>query len=420
MEIDLALLLLSTVLLAIFSGAYAALELLSYSRLEKNGEEETAQVHFIDRLLEHPVSTYLSLGFVRLLAVAFVAVTSFRFAINHIFEGSPSFIASFFFVLSCIFLPAVIARYFTIRNPEKLINVFRFVLQPVTIAARPAALVLIGFFRGLAPGFLEGLSFQILPLRKRIERFGLKNGEEESEEQDLMSSVLEFGETKVREVMVPRIDMVAVNLNTEVSAALNQIIEAGHSRIPVYDESIDRMIGIVHTKDLLKKIVAGEDFSLNDIRRDVYFVPESKMIDDLLSEFKKRKNHIAIVVDEYGGTAGLITLEDILEELVGDIQDEFDAEEELIKRLDSDSALCNAKVRLAELNEEFGLGLPEDDVDTLGGLLYRMIGRMPRAGDRVRRDNIEYSIQSVVRQRIDKVIIKGLSSIQRSLGGKGG
>lgn len=204
--------------------------------------------------------------------------------------------------------------------------------------------------------------------------------------------------------------MVAVNIHQDMEDALGTIMEAGHSRVPVFDETIDKIVGVVHTKDLLSKIVEGDRFSLEDIRRDVYFVPESKMIDELLSEFKERKIHLAIVVDEYGGTAGLITLEDILEELVGDIQDEFDTEEALVRRLDADAVLCNAKIRLEELNESLGLDLPIGDVDTLGGFIYETFGRVPRVGEFVRRGQLEFKIHSVSRQRIEQVLISGLSA----------
>jgi len=226
-----------------------------------------------------------------------------------------------------------------------------------------------------------------------------------------MSSVFEFGDTRVREVMVPRIDMVAVNIHMQLDEAASVIVDAGHSRIPVFDESIDKVLGVIFTKDVLKKMIKEEEFTLASVRRDVYFVPESKMIDELLAEFQERKIHLAIVVDEYGGTAGLITLEDVLEELVGDIQDESDAEEELIKRVDGDTVICNARIRLDEFNEQFGIELPEAEADTLGGFLYEMIGRVPRVGETIDRNGIRFTIQSVVRQRIGKVVIKGLSSV---------
>jgi CBS domain containing-hemolysin-like protein len=180
----------------------------------------------------------------------------------------------------------------------------------------------------------------------------------------------------------------------------------------LYDETIDKIVGTVYTKDLLRKAVDQEDFSLAEIARETFFVPESKMIDDLLAEFKLRKQHLAVVVDEYGGTAGIITLEDVLEEIVGDIQDEFDSEEALIERIDDDSAVCNAKVRLEEMNEILGTGLPEDGPDSLGGLLYLEIGNVPRVGEKRKLGPLTFKIQSVERQRIDKVLVTGLSSLE--------
>ena len=182
---------------------------------------------------------------------------------------------------------------------------------------------------------------------------------------------------------------------------------------PVYDDTIDRIIGVLHAKDVLAKVVAGEEFAIRDIMRDAYFVPESKKIGDLLSEFRKRRIHIAIAVDEYGGTAGLVTMEDVLEELVGDIQDEFDAEEELVRIVDADSVVCSGRVHLDELNETFGIDLPEGDADSLGGFLYESIGRVPRVGEVFATRGLEFRVESVVRQRIDKVHIKGLSSFRQ-------
>jgi CBS domain containing-hemolysin-like protein len=183
----------------------------------------------------------------------------------------------------------------------------------------------------------------------------------------------------------------------------------------VFDESIDKIVGVVHAKDILKKTIGEDEFSLDDIKREAYFVPESKRIEELLTEFKQQRMHLAIAVDEYGGTAGLITLEDILEELVGEIQDEFDEEEETIRRINDDSVLCSSRIRLDDLNEALGLGLPEEHADTLGGFLYVTIGRVPRTGETLRHNGLVFKVESVVRQRIDKVIISGLRSLERKV-----
>jgi len=278
----------------------------------------------------------------------------------------------------------------------------------------------VAVLKRLSPRGVDLVSLPIMPFKKRIELLGYKDGDDDKDERELVSSAFDFGDTKAREVMVPRIDMVAVNVHAASAEAVDLVIEAGHSRVPVYDDTIDKIVGVLHAKDVLSKVVAGEEFSIRDIMRDAYFVPESKKIGDLLSEFRKRRIHIAICVDEYGGTAGLVTMEDVLEELVGDIQDEFDAEEELVRIIDEDSVVCSARVRLDELNETVGIDLPEGDADSLGGFLYESIGRVPRVGETFAARGLEFRVESVVRQRIDKVRITGLSSFRKRPESSGG
>ncbi len=379
-------------------------------------EENGGQVQFIDRLLETPTHTGLSLGVGKGLSLAFAVITSLRFSSKYLSDYAPLLPVSAAVIIFSLIVPLLLSRIAASKNPERFIEVSKFVVYFVSFLIKPFTNVLGGILTRTFPKLLESFAFQIMPLKQKIEAIDTGNGFLEKEERELMSSIFDFGDTKVREVMIPRIDMVAVNLNTNKVDALKIIMEAGHSRIPVYDETVDRIVGIVYTKDLLKKIVAEDDFSLGEITREVFFVPESKNIDDLLTEFKKQKKHIAIAVDEYGGTAGLVTLEDIIEEIVGDIQDEFDEEEELVERIDEDSVVCNAKVRLDELNDMFGLKLAEESVDTLGGFLYEKIGKVPRVGDVIPYDAIEFEIRSVLRQRIDKVLIKGLKSLQKRTG----
>ena len=411
-ETDLALLILSAALFGIIAGTHAAMQVLSYSRLDKNGDDDQARKRFADRLLENPISNYFSLGLGRILSLALVTLTAYRFASDYLFVGQRLGLGHVLVVGGAVLVPFSVGTLVALKEPQRFADVFRFVTYPVIYILRPLVYPFVALARRASPRLLDILAFPALPLKKRIEVYGA-NGKEETPEQSLMSSIFEFGDTKVREVMVPRIDMVAINMHTDPDEALSIVIEAGHSRIPVFDESIDKIVGVIHTKDLLKKTVENKELSLADIQRDVYFVPESKKIDELLTEFKQRKIHIAIVVDEYGGTAGLITLEDVLEELVGDIQDEFDTEEELIKKLDDDSVLCNSRVHLDDLNEALGLDLPEGDVDTLGGFLYEMIGRVPRVGESFHRGELEFEIHSVARQRIDEVLIRGLRSLGR-------
>ena len=407
MQPELAFFLLSVIILGAVAGTYAAVQLLSYARPDKNDDEDLGY-RFIDRLFESPISNYFSLGLGRVLALAAVLVTGYRLNGHRVPAGEVITGGAWLLILGAVLAPLVSANLVAVRSPEKFVQACRFVTYPIIYLLKPLVYLFMTVVGRVAPRMLDTLAFPVLPFKRRIELFGYKNGDEETDEQHLMSSVFEFGDTRVREVMIPRIDMVAVNIHTASAEALNIIVEGEHSRVPVFDESIDKIVGVIHTKDLLARTVSGEEVSLHDIMRDGYFVPESKMIDELLSEFKKRKIHIAIVVDEYGGTAGLITLEDVLEELVGDIQDEFDAEEELIQWQGEDSVLCNSRVRLDDLNQALGVDLPERDVDTLGGFLYEMIGRVPRVGEVFSRGPLEFRIHSVVRQRINKVLITGL------------
>lgn len=415
LESDLILFILSAVLYVFVGGAHAAVQVVSYARTDRDGEDVAERRRFIDRFFDSAIPNYFALSSAHVLALAFLMVAAYRFGALRLFATSGLSPGLLTFVFVSMFFVVLLAKVFALRDPERFIDVSRFVTSPLIYVLRPAAVAGIAAMGRVTPRLVDALAFPVLPLKKRIELFGYRNGEEDIDEQALVSSVFEFGDRKVREVMVPRIDMVAVNVHMNPSEAVDEIVETGHSRVPVFDESVDRIVGVVHTQDLLQRIVRGDEILLSDVMRDVYFVPESKKIDDLLSEFQQRKIHLAIVVDEYGGTAGLITLEDVLEELVGDIQDEFDSEEELVKKLDDDTAVCSARVRLDELNELLGIGLPEGDVDTLGGFLYESIGRVPRVGEFVRNHGIEFRVQSVVRQRIDKVLIKGIRSLDQDV-----
>jgi CBS domain containing-hemolysin-like protein len=412
-QIDLAVLILSALLFGVLSGAHTALELLSHRQSEKGDDDADEQARFINPLIGNPVYHYLSLGLGRVFLIALLVVASSRFAASRLFAGSLVAPGLWLFVVLVLLVPLACAKAVALKDPEKYLDRTKVVTYPVVYLMWPIVYVAVAALKRVSPGALDFVTFPVMPFKRRIELLGHKNGGDETDERQLVSSVFDFGDTKVREVMVPRIDMVAVNVHANPAETVDLITEAGHSRVPVYDDSIDRVVGILHAKDVLAKVVAGEEFAVRDIMRDAYFVPESKRIVDLLSEFRKRRIHIAIAVDEYGGTAGLVTMEDVLEELVGDIQDEFDAEEELVRVLDADSVACSAKVPLDELNETFGIDLPEGDAETLGGFLYESIGRVPRVGDVFATRGLEFRIESVVRQRIDKVHIKGLSSFRR-------
>jgi CBS domain containing-hemolysin-like protein len=204
--------------------------------------------------------------------------------------------------------------------------------------------------------------------------------------------------------MVPRISIVAVEAETSLLEALDVIIEAGHSRIPVYRDNIDNIVGVLYAKDLLAYLRDGQvEVPLCDILREPYFIPESKHVDELLQELQQRKVHIAIVVDEYGGTAGVVTIEDLIEEIVGEIQDEYDREEPFIEHISEDEIIFNARIDLDDVNHLMSLNLPTERGDTLGGLVFSELGKIPAPGDRVQIDGVTIVVLAVVGRRIKKV-----------------
>lgn len=225
-------------------------------------------------------------------------------------------------------------------------------------------------------------------------------------EQEMIRGIVKLSDTTVREVMVPRIDVVFIALDAQQSELLHTVTECGHSRLPVYQDTIDNVVGILYVKDLLGHLVAKEEpFELEKIIRKPYFVPESKKLDSLLTEFKRRKVHLAVVVDEYGGTSGIVSLEDILEEIVGDIQDEYDNEVEEILKIGDNVYLCDARVSLDELNERLELSIPEEDFDTLGGFVFNLFGKIPVKYEKVSFGTITFIIQQMEQHKITTVKI---------------
>jgi CBS domain containing-hemolysin-like protein len=229
--------------------------------------------------------------------------------------------------------------------------------------------------------------------------------ERDADEREMIQGVRELGETTVKEVMVPRIDTVFLAMGTERDEVLEKVVSCGHSRIPVYGDTIDSVVGILYAKDLLRVLVKGGDFSLADLLRRPFFVPESKRIDSLLKEFRRKRVHIAVVVDEYGGVSGIVCLEDILEEIVGEIQDEFDEEREDVVRLGESSWLCDARADLDDVNRETGLALPADDFDTLGGYVFALFGKIPSRYERASEGELDFTVQDMDGHRITSVKI---------------
>ncbi|MFH1862172.1 MAG: hemolysin family protein [bacterium] len=238
-----------------------------------------------------------------------------------------------------------------------------------------------------------------------------EHGALEQDEKELIKGIFEFSETSVKEIMVPRVDMVCLPITASVQDLIHLVQEKGHSRIPIYQEHLDNIAGLIHVKDLLHYLQNGEiQVELASILRQAYFVPEGKKIDDLLREFQEEKFHMAIVVDEYGGTAGLVTLEDIIEEIVGEIQDEYDREVPLYQWLDENTLIADARINIEELNEILGEALiPEaEDYETLGGFIITQTGSLPRPKESLSFGNLHFVIEELSGKRIGKIRVTRL------------
>jgi len=237
----------------------------------------------------------------------------------------------------------------------------------------------------------------------------------DEEEQAMIESVLELSETTAGEIMTPRTDIVAVEVNSNLKEVLQTITTAGHSRVPVYERTIDNIVGLVYAKDLLREIGnEPENFKLREKLRPAYFVPETKSLRALLHEFQNQKLHIAVVLDEYGGTAGIVTLEDILEELVGEIVDEYEkAAPAAIRQIDADTIEVDARTYVDDLNDQFELELPEDeDYDTVGGFVFSRLGYIPKTGESFEYQGLRFTVTAAESRRIKRLRIQKLTERQ--------
>ena len=226
----------------------------------------------------------------------------------------------------------------------------------------------------------------------------------ELEERQMIYSIFQFGDTLAREIMVPRTDVLVLDVNTTMKQAVDAFVQSGHSRVPVYENQIDNVIGLLYAKDLLLSMQNGTEESMRDLLRPTYFVPDSKKADALLTEMQAGRIHLAVVVDEYGGMAGIVTLEDIIEEIIGEIQDEYDASEELpMQKVGEGEYLFRGRIDLDDFNEVMGSHLPKIESDTLGGYLYDQLGRIPHSGESLETSGLLLTIEQVTGRRIRRV-----------------
>ncbi|TVQ38448.1 MAG: HlyC/CorC family transporter [Spirochaetaceae bacterium] len=235
----------------------------------------------------------------------------------------------------------------------------------------------------------------------------------------MIKGVLSLSEVTVKEVMVPRIDVNFIGIELQHSDLIERVSEAGHSRFPVHKDTIDNVVGVLYAKDLLRFLLTKEEINVEKIIRRPYFVPESKRLDSLLREMQRRRVHIAVAVDEYGGVSGIVCLEDIIEEIVGDIQDEFDNEREDILEIGDKVYLCDARVDIEDLNEQLHLGIPDEDFGTLGGFVFDLFGKIPSRYEKASYGEMDFIIQEMDGHKIRTVKIVAVQAPHGSTASKG-
>lgn len=358
----------------------------------------------------------LNLGIMLLLFAVFTSANSAGIEIGHYFLIFV--IAAAIFSLFSLAIPHAWAKY----AGEKMLSRTCKLLMVFATAAWPIIYILQvgdGFIRRLA-GVVETTPDQQQEEKEEEFLNGLEQrrmeGVVDEEEQEMIENVLELSDTTVGEIMTPRTDIVAVEANCDLQTILDTINTVGHSRLPVYKEDIDNIVGLVYAKDLLTQIGKDrEGFKLRDKIREAYFVPETKPLRALLHEFQNQKLHIAVVLDEYGGTAGIVTIEDILEELVGEIADEYEkTTPEYIREIDPNTVELDARTYIDDLNDQFELSLPEDaDYDTVGGFVFSHLGYIPKTAETFDYKSLKFTIVAAEPRRIKRIRIQGLPTIAK-------
>jgi CBS domain containing-hemolysin-like protein len=306
-----------------------------------------------------------------------------------------------------VFLPRAIAT----RHPTGTLGLLRWPIRLVSVILAPVVIVLFGITRILARPFGASPEAAALVTEEELKAL-VETGEEqgviEEEERELIHSVFEFGEKLAHEVMVSRTDIIAIDAETPMREVMDTVMQSGRSRIPVYQQNPDDIIGILYVKDLLREIARGRfDGRLRELVRPAHFVPETKKVAELLREMQQQKVHLAIVVDEYGGTSGLVTIEDLVEEIVGEIRDEFETDEERVVPVSAEEAVMDGRVPFEDVKELFHLDAPpSEEYDTLAGFIVHELGRMPRAGDVVRVGDVSLTIEDVQARRARRIRVR--------------
>lgn len=395
------IILLSFFLSAFFSGAETALISVHKIRLKnwtrKRGQTAKIAAEFLARP-EVALSTVLVGN--NVMNVTFASFTS-AYLEHHFPKGIVLAMSTLFILVFAEAIPKALTREHSTSVAQRIlipVKAWHFIFYPLIFITSSIA----NFLTNLTHG--DPLARNLLFSRKELLAFmaeGEKEGNIEPDKRELVSAIFAFSEAPVREAMIPRTEIAAAEKGATVSDIMNLVIEKGFSRIPVYEESLDNIVGFVNVLD----VMAGRDPTsvIDGLIRPIMYVPESKKCDELLLELRRQKGHIAVVIDEYGGTAGLVTVEDLLEEVVGDIYDEFDKHERTYWKIGDRSYIINARMEIDDINETLKLDLPEGEYETLGGFILQRMGRIPKDGEELVENDIRFIVAKANSMKIEKV-----------------
>ncbi len=407
------LLLILLVCSALISGAEVALFSLTKSNIDKGIEENSSAMQIIASLLERPkkllatilvANNFINIAIV--LLFAFIGETLFKDIINPIIRFLLEVVSATFLIL---LFGEIIPKIYASRNSVKFASFMARPLKVLDVIFSPISLPMRYTTLKIQERF--GKQRSNLSVDQLSQALELTNDEDTTqEEQKLLQGIVSFGNTDTKQVMRPRMDLFALNIDTPFETIIQEIVDNGYSRIPVYEESIDDVKGVLYVKDLLPHL-NKKKFKWTTLLREPFFVPENKKLDDLMVEFQTKKVHLAVVVDEYGGTSGLVSLEDIIEEIVGDISDEYDDEDLVYTKLDDNNYSFEGKTPLKDVykildledNEAEDFESRKGEAETLAGFVLEISGGFPRVGSKINFKNYVFTIEALERKRIKQI-----------------
>jgi putative hemolysin len=414
---ELAIIVISLVLAAMAASAETSLTSISRVRLRQLVEQNVPQAIVIERLHRDPNAYLSTILIVNTVAIIVASSTATLLALHlyqeRVAEWAVSLVLSLIVLVACEITPKTLALQRAERvalRMARLVAWATWVMRPVVFVLTAVTRLILRMMGGKAQ--VRG-PFVTEEELKMLVSVGEEEGVLEEEEREMIHGIFEMGDMRVRELMVPRTDLVAIEVHEPVEKAVELVTKHGHTRIPVYEGNLDHIVGVLYAKDLLRAVVRGEQKGLREIARKPYFTPESNKVQDVLRDLRKNRVHMAIVVDEYGGTAGAVTIEDILEEIVGPIQDEYDiGEEDEIQFISPNEVVLDGRVSVDDVNELLKLNIAADDYDTIGGYVLNQLGAAPKVGATLKLGDAELRVEAVQGTRIKKVRIKSETPFQ--------